>query len=721
MTKRNTMFLLIFTLTFLIFLSVSGELREHDAICGPVDSCYAVFYQRRTFLESWRACRERGGNLATIKNVQEAALVEQLFTSSAGSRSEGDLQLRLWIGLQRQPRQCAPQKPLRGFTWTTGDQDTAFTNWVSQPVSAGPPSSCSAPRCVAIGLGYGKPEDDLKWLEGSCTLPVDGFVCKFRYQGMCPALTEQTVRYSVPFGYQGTWLDVLPFGTVAVVSCERQQQDISVLCMLKEDGTVGWNKDKPLCDNPEELLCQGCQQLCEEGVCACEEGYVLQPDGQSCELEHDDSFEAQGCPCQYQCVGSGTGGKGYQCICPEGYELAADEHSCEDVDECEDDETCEHSCQNTLGSYTCSCDLGFTVSEEDHERCVDIDECRIAHMCQQMCVNYLGGFECFCSEGYELDGDRVSCNPVEFREPKYEPNLPVTRLENAFEPELEILDTTTEGWYWQDLVDSDTTSRTETDRPPFIFKEETTTVLPTMKEIAETMTPSLDLENQEEIANAPTVMPDQSTPLLFKQDKVRRTTFQTTSSKVHLFSSTMPTIFLSTKMATKKSRVNIWLGEKVKSDVPTTIKPGTNKPSWEMSKVSTVAPSRPMVNDNPQTIEITDMGVDIILSTILSPGLPLSNNNADVVYPTLLSNSPNSSQESRGKRDNRWLVVALLVPLCVFLVIMLALGIVYCTRCGGETKPRSVTDCYHWVTGSGPEKGLPPLGVETPSSRCAVC
>ncbi|KAG8563596.1 hypothetical protein GDO81_016147 [Engystomops pustulosus] len=421
--------LLFLSLQLLSLLSFSHsvDLREHDALCGPGDACYAVFYQRRTFLESWRACRERGGNLATVKNVQEAALVEQLLTSSTGSHSDGDVQLRLWIGLQRQPRQCAPQKPLRGFTWTTGDQDTAFTNWVSQPVLSGSQSPCSAPRCVAIGLGHGKPEDDFKWSEGSCTLPVDGYVCKFRYQGMCPTLTGENVRYSVPFGYQGTWLDLLPFGTVAVVSCEGQQQAVTVLCTFKEDRTVGWDKEDPLCQDPEDL-CQDCQQLCEGGVCACEEGYVLQPDGHSCEPEH---FEEQRCLCQYRCVEAGIGGKGYQCICPEGFELAEDEHSCEDIDECEDEETCEHSCQNTLGSYTCSCDLGFTISEDDPERCVDIDECRFARMCQQMCVNHVGGFECFCSEGYELAADRVSCKRLDFGQPVHEPNLHVTSNENS--------------------------------------------------------------------------------------------------------------------------------------------------------------------------------------------------------------------------------------------------------------------------------------------------
>ncbi|XP_077312438.1 endosialin [Lithobates pipiens] len=712
------MFLFILNLQVLLFLpiSLSYELREHDALCGPSDSCYAVLYQRRTFLESWRACRERGGNLATVKNAQEASLVEQLLTSSTGSHSDGDVQLRLWIGLQRQPRQCAPQKPLRGFTWTTGDQDTAYTNWVSQPVSAGPPSSCSAPRCVAIGLGHGKPEDDFKWLEGSCTLPVDGFICKFRYQGLCSTLTEQTVRYSLPFGYEGTWLDLLPFGTVAIVSCEGQHQSMSVLCMLKEDGTVGWNKDEPFCQHPEELQCQECQQLCDKGVCSCQEGYVLQPDGHSCEPEDDHNYEAQGCPCQYQCT-AGAGGQGYQCICPEGYELAADEHSCEDVDECEDEETCEHLCQNTLGSYTCSCDLGFTVAEDDPERCVDIDECRIARMCQQMCVNYIGGFECYCSEGYELDADRVSCNPLDLMEPRHEPNPSVTRI---FEQEPETFETATDGWYWTDTEDdTETTGRTYTDQPTTSFKKETT-VEPTLNTISDTTTDPLDWENHLEITASPTVTPSQTIPPSYKMDKIRRTTFKQVPPIISLLSSTVPTRYLSTTVPQDESNVDEWQREEVPSAISTTVQPRTTAVLREQARISTTDPYIFLEEDNPTTTDMPTTRVQINKNTVPSLDLSMSNHNGNAVSSDLSPVSSNTPQESKGKRDNRWLVVALLVPLCVFLVVMLALGIVYCTRCGGESKPRSVTDCYHWVTGGGPEKGLPPSGVEIPTNRGAV-
>ena len=40
-----------------------------------------------------------------------------------------------------------------------------------------------------------------------------------------------------------------------------------------------------------------------------------------------------------------------------------------------DGKLCEHTCKNTIGSYTCSCLPGYKIDPNDKTSCIDIDEC----------------------------------------------------------------------------------------------------------------------------------------------------------------------------------------------------------------------------------------------------------------------------------------------------------------------------------------------------------
>ena len=71
---------------------------------------------------------------------------------------------------------------------------------------------------------------------------------------------------------------------------------------------------------------------------------------------------------------------------------------CSDVNECES--TCEGDlevCQNTDGSFTCDCELGY--ERDQYNECQDIDECTNGdHNCDTVantdCTNLEGSFEC---------------------------------------------------------------------------------------------------------------------------------------------------------------------------------------------------------------------------------------------------------------------------------------------------------------------------------------
>ena len=82
---------------------------------------------------------------------------------------------------------------------------------------------------------------------------------------------------------------------------------------------------------------------------------------------------------------------------------------CADVDECTDTlNNCHQNatCMNTDGSFTCSCDSGFSG---DGVSCTDIDECVNGdNDCdiplRANCTNLEGSYDCYCRTGYTGDG-----------------------------------------------------------------------------------------------------------------------------------------------------------------------------------------------------------------------------------------------------------------------------------------------------------------------------
>ena len=101
-----------------------------------------------------------------------------------------------------------------------------------------------------------------------------------------------------------------------------------------------------------------------------------------------------------------------------------------DIDECTlQTDNCEQICHNTVGSYTCSCNTGYTESS-DGIHCtgtictdivtaivlsllllVDINECNAENGgCKEVCHNLPGSYKCECDTiGYELGSDKHSC------------------------------------------------------------------------------------------------------------------------------------------------------------------------------------------------------------------------------------------------------------------------------------------------------------------------
>ncbi|XP_067662288.1 hemicentin-1-like isoform X1 [Haliotis asinina] len=162
-------------------------------------------------------------------------------------------------------------------------------------------------------------------------------------------------------------------------------------------------------DDNECSRLKPCSHFCHNAPgsfsCSCPVGFTLEPDGRSCRDIDECQKNIAGCPINKECVN--TIGS-YQCLaqCSAGYKRALNGLECQDIDECkEQPDTCEHVCENLVGSFRCSCTQGYRLSPNG--RCVDIDECKRPNSpCPQKCLNTNGGYRCACRIGYNLVGGR---------------------------------------------------------------------------------------------------------------------------------------------------------------------------------------------------------------------------------------------------------------------------------------------------------------------------
>ena len=81
-----------------------------------------------------------------------------------------------------------------------------------------------------------------------------------------------------------------------------------------------------------------------------------------------------------------------------------------DIDECaEDIDGCAQTCTNSVGDYSCACDIGYHLASNRHS-CNDVDECVLdTHGCNQTCTNTVGSYTCSCDSGYGLASDGQMC------------------------------------------------------------------------------------------------------------------------------------------------------------------------------------------------------------------------------------------------------------------------------------------------------------------------
>ena len=138
------------------------------------------------------------------------------------------------------------------------------------------------------------------------------------------------------------------------------------------------------------------------GYTSCPPGYQ-QAYGKKCKDINECNVNNGGC--NHTCINYDGS---YYCTCNPGYRLSNNYHTCMDINECAwDNGGCDQKCINEPGSFSCACYEGFRL---DHYRCKDIDECsKDLDNCDQRCFNTKGSFLCYCYPGYELGVNGASC------------------------------------------------------------------------------------------------------------------------------------------------------------------------------------------------------------------------------------------------------------------------------------------------------------------------
>ncbi|CAH1259009.1 PKDREJ [Branchiostoma lanceolatum] len=177
----------------------------------------------------------------------------------------------------------------------------------------------------------------------------------------------------------------------------------------------GFTSSQTYCasDNAESVVRSACdnQQDCQ--VVASNSAFGDPCPGESKYLEVSYQCDFDECTtgnggCSQNCtntIGS------FSCSCQNGYTLNGDSVSCDDIDECTTNNGgCPVSCNNTMGSFECFCGDGYILGG-DGVSCEDVDECSSANGgCEQVCNNTEGSFQCSCHLGQTLSSDGLNCD-----------------------------------------------------------------------------------------------------------------------------------------------------------------------------------------------------------------------------------------------------------------------------------------------------------------------
>ncbi|KAF4113838.1 low-density lipoprotein receptor-related protein 1 [Onychostoma macrolepis] len=191
--------------------------------------------------------------------------------------------------------------------------------------------------------------------------------------------------------------------------CPKSQE-----CLLDEwicDGEMDCK------DGTDEKDCKESPVQCGEFQWPCASNMQCIPKAWRCDGSEDcrDGSDESGCPsvsCRPHLFQCGTS------VCVDPSQLCDGVTNCLDgsdedgtcqTDKCSEQSKCAQDCHSTPTGTRCWCRMGYKPVD-DGVVCVDVDECvDRPDFCSHYCNNSQGSFECSCSHGYVLEPDGHSC------------------------------------------------------------------------------------------------------------------------------------------------------------------------------------------------------------------------------------------------------------------------------------------------------------------------
>lgn len=73
---------------------------------------------------------------------------------------------------------------------------------------------------------------------------------------------------------------------------------------------------------------------------------------------------------------------------------------------------CQNKCRPTPTGAICSCFNGYKL-DADYRTCVDINECKELDPCAQICENTMGSYRCSCYPEFMMRTDKITCKSIE--------------------------------------------------------------------------------------------------------------------------------------------------------------------------------------------------------------------------------------------------------------------------------------------------------------------